>query len=60
VVTEVARHRSSVKRPRRLFPLQLSHDVVLSVVIVHVEEWSSGIVSALPIHDEILEQGAAA
>jgi len=43
-----------------LFPLQLRHDVVLSVLILSVEEWESGVASVLPIHDEILEQGAAA
>ncbi|MFQ5790977.1 MAG: nucleotidyltransferase domain-containing protein [Acidobacteriota bacterium] len=43
-----------------LFPLQLRHDVVLSPLIVPAEEWESGIVSALPIHEEILEQGATA
>lgn len=43
-----------------LFPLQLTHDVVLSVVIVSVDEWRDGVVTALPIHDEILEQGVAA
>ena len=43
-----------------LFPLQLRHDVVLSVVIVPTEEWNTGVVSVLPIHDEVREQGVAA
>jgi len=43
-----------------LFPLQLQYDVVLSVLILPVQEWEQGIVSVLPIHDEILEQGVAA
>ena len=43
-----------------LFPLQLRHDVVLSVLILSAEEWNEGIVSVLPIHDEIIGQGVAA
>ena len=43
-----------------LFPLQLRHDVVLSVLIVPTREWSAGIVSVLPIHDEIVDHGVAA
>lgn len=43
-----------------LFPLQLRHDVLLSVLIVPAPEWVSGVVSVLPIHDEIVEQGVAA
>ena len=43
-----------------LFPVQLRHDVVLSVVILNAEEWRHGTASALPIHDEITEQGVAA
>jgi predicted nucleotidyltransferase len=43
-----------------LFPLQLRHDVVFSVFIAPTREWSSGVASVLPIHDEILDQGVAA
>jgi predicted nucleotidyltransferase len=43
-----------------LFPVQLRHDVVLSVLIVPAEEWDGGIVSVLPIRGEIVEQGVAA
>lgn len=43
-----------------IFPLQLRHDVVLSVLILPAQEWDSGIVSVLPIHDEIIDQGVAA
>ncbi len=43
-----------------LFPLQLRHDVVLSVLILPTREWNAGVVSALPIHDEIVEHGVAA
>lgn len=43
-----------------LFPLQLRHDVVLSLLILSAEEWRRGTASALPIHDEIIEQGVAA
>ena len=56
----------SLSRPERhamtdaLFPVQLRHDVVLSVLILPTREWSAGVVSVLPIHDEIVDQGAAA
>ena len=40
-----------------LFPLQLRHDTVLSPLIVSRDEWENGVVSVLPIHDEVLEQG---
>ena len=43
-----------------LFPLQLRHDVVLSVLILNAKEWRQGTASALPIHDEIIDQGVAA
>jgi predicted nucleotidyltransferase len=43
-----------------LFPLQLEHDVVLSPLIVAAEEWRSGIISVMPIRDEVEEQGAIA
>ena len=43
-----------------LFPIQLRHDVVLSPLIVDAEEWKSGRISVLPIHDEVEEQGVAA
>ena len=43
-----------------LFPIQLQYDVLLSLLIVHSEEWRSGLISVLPIHDEIEEQGVRA
>lgn len=43
-----------------LFPLPLRHDVVLSLLVLPTQEWSGGVVSVLPIHDEVLEQGVAA
>ena len=43
-----------------LFPIQLQHDVVLSPLIVAAKEWDGGVISVLPIHDELEEQGAAA
>ena len=43
-----------------LFPIQLRHDVVLSPLIVAAEEWESGLLSVLPIHAEIEENGALA
>jgi len=43
-----------------LFDIQLRHDVVLSPLIVAAEEWRTGMLSALPIHDEVEEHGALA
>jgi predicted nucleotidyltransferase len=43
-----------------LFPIQLRHDVVISPLIVHAEEWESGLISVLPIHAEVTEQGVSA
>lgn len=43
-----------------LFPLQLRHDVVLSLLTVLAAEWNDGILSVLPIHDEIAKEGVAA
>jgi len=43
-----------------LFPLQLRHDVVLSVLILTGREWNEGMASVLPIHDEIIAEGVAA
>lgn len=40
-----------------LFPIQLRYGVVLSVLILSRDEWEAGMVSALPIHEEIIEQG---
>lgn len=43
-----------------LFPLQLRHDVVLSLLTVPAAEWNHGVLSVLPIHDEITREGMAA
>lgn len=40
-----------------LFDIQLRHDVVLSPLVVAAEEWRAGMLSALPIHDEVEEHG---
>ena len=56
----------SLSRPERhaitdaLFPIQLANDVVLSTVVVAVSEWSAGPISAMPIHQEVEEQGVLA
>ena len=42
-----------------LFPIQREYDVVLSPVVVATEDWRSGILSVLPIHTEVDEQGVA-
>jgi predicted nucleotidyltransferase len=43
-----------------LFPVQLRHEVVLSPVVVSRSEWDTGLVSVLPIHNAVEEQGALA
>jgi uncharacterized protein len=43
-----------------LFAVEMDYDVVISTLIVPVQEWSSGVYPVLPIHDEIMREGAAA
>lgn len=43
-----------------LYQIQMQHDVVISLLVVPLQEWTSGLVSALPIHDIIEEEGIAA
>jgi len=43
-----------------IYEIQLTHDVVLSILFVSSHEWNSGLVSALPIRAEVDEQGVAA
>jgi predicted nucleotidyltransferase len=43
-----------------LFPIQLHNDVVLSPLIVYADEWRGGVLSVLPIRQEVDQQGAAA
>jgi predicted nucleotidyltransferase len=42
-----------------LFPIQLKYDVVLSPLVVSAKEWRYGLISVLPIHDEIETQGVS-
>ncbi len=43
-----------------LYDIQLTHDVVISTLVVSACEWSEGRYSVLPIHDEIERYGVAA
>ena len=43
-----------------LYETQLKWDVVISLLVVSAEQWKSGLISALPIHDTIEEEGIAA
>lgn len=43
-----------------LYDIQLTHDVLLSTLIVTVKEWRQGPFSVLPIHQEISERGVNA
>jgi predicted nucleotidyltransferase len=40
-----------------LYPLELEHEVMISPLIIPLEEWQSGLTSFLPIHREVAEQG---
>jgi predicted nucleotidyltransferase len=42
-----------------LFDIELSHDVVLSPLVVPQAEWRRGAYAGLPIHDEIGRDGVA-
>lgn len=43
-----------------LFDLELTHDVIISTLIVPTEVWTNGVYRVLPIHDEIARDGVAA
>jgi|SRR3989344_4682719 len=43
-----------------LYDIQLTHDVVISTLVVSKHEWSEGRYSVLPIHDEVERYGVAA
>lgn len=43
-----------------LYDIQIRCGVVLSLLVVPLQEWTSGPTSALPIHDIIEEEGIAA
>jgi predicted nucleotidyltransferase len=43
-----------------LFDVEMEHDVVVSTLIATRSEWEEGYFSVLPIHEEILNEGAAA
>lgn len=43
-----------------LYDIQIQRNVVLSLLVVPLQEWTSGRPSVLPIHDIIEEEGIAA
>lgn len=43
-----------------LFPLQLQHEVVLSLTVLAAEQWESGVYQVLPIRGEIERDGVPA
>lgn len=43
-----------------LYDIQTKYDVVISLLVIPQKEWISGLVSVLPIHDAIEEEGIAA
>jgi predicted nucleotidyltransferase len=42
-----------------LFPVELQHDVVISVLVAPADEWDRGPYSVLPIHEQIEATGVA-
>jgi predicted nucleotidyltransferase len=44
----------------KLFDLELVYDVVISTLVVAVDEWTAGYYTLLPIHHEIDQTGVAA
>lgn len=51
------RERNAITDP--LYDIQLTHNVVISTLVVSRREWSEGRYSVLPIHDEIERYGVA-
>jgi uncharacterized protein len=43
-----------------VFNLQLSHNVVLSMMVVPLEQWENGVYQVLPIRQEVEREGVAA
>lgn len=43
-----------------IYPIQLEYEVVISPLVVPIEEWQDGLYSILPLHDEIERCGIAA
>ncbi len=43
-----------------LFDIEMTHDAIISILIVTVEEWSEGIFTAFPIYQEIMRDGVLA
>jgi len=43
-----------------VFNIQLSHNVVLSMMIVPLEQWETGVYCVLPIRQEVERDGVAA
>jgi predicted nucleotidyltransferase len=43
-----------------VFGIQLSHNVVLSMMVVPLEQWENGVYRVLSIHQEVLRDGVAA
>jgi len=43
-----------------LFDVEMAHDVVISTLVLPIEEWEHGPYSVLPIRDEVDREGVAA
>lgn len=52
--------RERRKMTGALLDLELKYGVVLSLLVIPEPEWRKGLVTVLPIHGEIKEQGIAA
>lgn len=53
-------HEMKRQMTHAVFGLQLSYDVVLSMIVVPLAEWESGIYRVLPIRQEVQRDGVAA
>jgi len=53
-------HAMRRRMTHTVFDLQLSHDVVLSMMIVPSADWETGVYRILPIREEVDREGVAA
>jgi predicted nucleotidyltransferase len=57
VLQEPADHQIRNRISRLILDINLEHDTNLSGLVVDQKTWDGGLLSVLPIHDEVEEQG---
>ena len=57
VLQEPADHQIRNRISRVILDINLEHDTNLSGLVVDQKAWDGGLLSVLPIHDEVEEQG---